>query len=363
MIVFIFNIKRILNKKKRLLAMYIIPILISILATQVTFYLPKLQVGVVNLDNTRLANIFIQNLNEGYNVKNIDKTEIKGGISSSTLDYAIIIDKGFEKAIMSGKEPKIKAFYDDRSDFYKMANDSISAFIHKARSIGLQSNKDSKVFYNKLSSFISANKVKLIETEVSKKTCIQVTLSLSIMLMLYNAINITSDIMNDKHEKLRSFAAPITIRSYMVQIIFTLFLLELFQVIILFAALIIEYKIVIIKYILKLLLLYSVFSITAVSFALFLNYITKRYTRRRIISSVVVVPMCMLGGCFWELSIEPKPFQFIAQFIPTTWVSNATNAVLNDRNYVSFGAALGILLLFSLVFLLLGVFTKKDIVN
>lgn len=363
MIVFIFNVKRILNKKKRLLVMYIIPILISILATQVTFNLPKLQVGVVNLDNTRLASIFIKNLNEAYTVKNIDKTEINGGISSSELDYAVIIDKGFEKTIMSGKEPKIKAFYDSRSDFYKMANESISAFIYKATSTARKANKDSKVFYNKLNSFISTNKVKLIETEANKRTCIQITLSLSIMIMLYNAINITSDIMNDKHEKLRSFAAPLTIRSYMVQIIFTLFLLELLQVIILFTALIIEYKIVMIKYILKLLLLYSVFSITAVSFALFLNYITKSYARRRIISSVVVVPMCMLGGCFWDFRLEPKPLQFIAQFIPTTWVSSATNAVLNDRSYGSFGAGLGILLLFSLVFLLLGVFTKKDIVN
>lgn len=363
MIVFIFNIKRILNKKKRLLAMYIIPILISILATQVTFYLPKLQVGVVNLDKTRLASFFIQNLNEDYNVKIIDKTEIKGGISSSELNYAIIIDKGFEKAIMSGKEPKMKAFYDDRSDLYKMANENISAFIHKSSSVGLESNKDSKVFYSKLSSFISKNKVKLIETEINKKTCIQVTLSLFIMLMLYNAINITSDVMNDKHEKLRSFAAPITIRNYMAQVIFTLFLLELLQVTILFAALIIEYKIVIIKYILKLFLIYSVFSITAVSFAIFLNYITKRYGGGRVTSSVIVVPMCMLGGCFWNFRLEPKPFQFIAQFIPTTWVSSATNAVLNDRSYGSFGAAIGILLLFSLVFLLLGVFTKKDIVN
>lgn len=363
MIVFIFNIKRILNKKRRILAMYIIPVLISILATQVTFNLPKLKVGVVNIDNTRLASMLIQNLNEGYDVKNIDKTEINSGISSSELDYVIVIDKGFEKTIMSGKEPHMKAFYDDRSDFYKMANESISAFIHKASSTALQANKDSKVFYNKLSSFISANKVKLIETELNKKTCIQVTLSLSIMLMLYNAINITIDIMNDKHEKLRSFAAPITIRNYMAQIIFTLYLLELLQVIILFAALIIEYKMFIMKYILKLFLIYSVFSITAVSFALFVNYIIKNYMKRTVISSLIVVPMCMLGGCFWDFRLEPKPFQFIAQFIPTTWVSSATNAILNERSYGSFGASLGILLLFSLVFLLLGVFTKKDIVN
>lgn len=363
MTVFIFNIKRILNKKRRLLTMYIIPILVSILATQVTFNLPKLQVGVVNLDNTRLANIFIENLNEGYKVKNIDKSQIKGEISSSEIDYTIIIDKGFEKTILNGKEPKMKAFYDGRSDLYKMANENISAFIHKASSIALQSNKNSKVFYNKLSSFISANKVKVIETEVNKKSCIYVTLSFLIMLMLYNAIDMTSAIMNDKHEKLRSFAAPITIRNYMIQIIFTLFLLELVQVIILLAALIIEYKMVVMKYILKLFLVYSVFSMTAVSFGLFVNYITKKYIKGGIISSVIVVPICMLGGCFWDLRIEPKPFQFIAQFIPTTWILRAIDAVLSDKNYASFGIDLGILLLFSLVFVLLGVFTKRDIVN
>lgn len=363
MTVFIFNIKRILNKRRRLLTMYITPILVSILIAQVTFYLPKLKVGVINLDNTRLANFFVEDLSECYKVKNIDKTEIKGQISSSEIDYAIIIDKGFEKTIMNGKEPKMKAFYDDRSDLYEMANENISAFIHKAASIAIKSNKNPKVFYNKLSSFISANKVKVIETVGNQKKCVYEILSFLIMLMLYNAISITSDIMDDKYEKLRSFAAPITIRNYMAQIIFTLFLLELLQVIILFAALIIEYRIVVMKYIFKLFLLYSVFSITAVSLALFLNYITKNYMKRRIISSVIVVPMCMLGGCFWDISLEPKPFQFIAQFIPTTWISSAINAVLNDKGYASFGIDLAILLLFSLVFLLLGVFTKKDIVS
>jgi len=363
MTVFIFNIKRILNKKRRLLTMYIIPILISILSTQVTFDLPKLQVGIVNLDNTRLASIFIENLKEGYGVKNIDKNQIKGGISSSEIDYAIIIDKGFEKAIINGKEPKIKAFYDGRGDLYKMANENISAFIHKASSIALQSNRDSKVFYNKLSFFISANKVKVSETEANKKACIYLTLNFLIMIMLYNAIDMTSEIMNNKREKIRSFAAPITIRNYMTQIIITLFLLELVQVIILFAALIIEYKVLVLKYILKLFFIYSVFSITAVSFGLFINYIMKKYTKRKIISSVIVVPICLLGGCFWDPRLEPKTFQFIAQFIPTTWISSATDAVLSDKSYASYGVDLGILLLFSLVFLLLGVFTKSDIVN
>lgn len=363
MTVFIFNIKRILNKKRRLLTMYIIPVLVSFLVAQVTFYLPKLQVGVVNLDNTRLASIFIENLNEGYNVKNIDKTQITAAISSSELDYAIIIDKGFEKAILNGKEPKMKAFYDGRGDLYKMANENISAFIHKAISIALQSNKDSKVFYNKLSSFISENKIKIIETEVNQKRYVYGALSFFIMLMLYNAFSITSDIMNDKHEKLRSFAAPITIRNYMAQIIFTLFLLELVQVIIFFAALIIEYKVVVMNYIFKLFLAYSVFSVTAVSFALFVNYIEQRYIKRRIISSVIVVPMSMIGGCFWDLRLEPKPFQFIAQFIPTTWILRGADDVLSNKSYISFGTDMGILLLFSLVFLLLGVFTKKDIVN
>lgn len=363
MTVFIFNIKRVFNRKRDILTVYIIPIIISLIVGQINFELPKLKIAVLNYDNTYLANKFIKDLSDSYEIESVDRTQINDKISNQEIDYAIIIDKGFSKSIINGQMPNMKVFYNSESDLHKLVDANISAFIQKSSSMALKYNKNSKMFYDKLDLFISENKVKYFEVESSSKQYIMLTLNFLVMLMLYCAINMTAKVINNKKEIIRTFAAPITIKSYMLQTILTLFLLELVQVIIIFIVLIIQYKLVIISYLWKLLLLYSVYSTTAISLALFMNYITKKYVKRDFISHILVVPICMLGGCFWNINMVPKGFQFIAQFVPTTWIVNGTYGVLKDKSYTVWGTDLGILLLFSVVFLMLGVFTKKDIVN
>lgn len=363
MTVFLFNMKRILNRKRAILTMFIVPVIISILVVKVNFNEPRLKVAILDKDNTHFTDILINNLNNSYKTEKLDEDKISGGIASGEIDYGIIIDKGFTKKVIGKEMPNMKVIYDNKNDFYEAINSNISVFMNKANEIASKSNKNYGTFYSKLDKLIAENKFKTLVAESSDRKNIIISLNFLVMLMLYNALNMTNRVMNDKKEKIRTFAAPITIRSYMLQIIFTLFLLELSQVVVVFIALIIEYKLVMIKCIFKLLLLYSTFSITAVSLAVLLNYMNQTYIKKDIVTSILVVPISMLGGCFWNIRFMPRALQFISQFIPISWITNGNYEALEGANYMYLGTDIGILVLFSIVFLLLGVFTKKDIVS
>lgn len=363
MTVFLFNMKRILNGKRAILTMIIAPIIISILVGKVNFNEPKLRIAILDNDNTHFTHLFISNLSNIYETENLGKDKINEGIASGEIDYGIIIDKGLTKRVISKDMPNIKVIYDKNDNFYEAISSNISAFMNKVNEIALKSNKNYSVFYSELDKFMSKNKFKALSVQSDNTRNIVLSLNFLVMLMLYNALNMTNKVMNDKQEKVRTFAAPITIRSYMLQTVSILFLLELVQVVVFFIALIIEYKFAMINCILKLLLLYSIFSITAVSFGVLVNYINQTYIKKVIISSILIVPISMLGGCFWDIKLMPRMLQFISQFIPVSWIVKGNYEALEGKGYMYLGMDIGVLLLFCIVFLLLGVFTKKDIVN
>jgi ABC-2 type transport system permease protein len=60
----------------------------------------------------------------------------------------------------------------------------------------------------------------------------------------------------------------------------------------------------------------------------------------------------------------PASLQYFSQFIPISWTVNGVLKILYYRQgFMGIGINLIISLLFSAVFFLLGIFTKKDIVK
>ncbi|HBG38891.1 MAG TPA: ABC transporter permease, partial [Clostridiaceae bacterium] len=77
--------------------------------------------------------------------------------------------------------------------------------------------------------------------------------------------------------------------------------------------------------------------------------------------SLVITPMCMLGGCFWPREIMPKFLIEISNFVPTTWVLKGAKKAFFSTGIWDIKYELLILLLFSAVFFLLGIIRKADI--
>jgi ABC-2 type transport system permease protein len=47
------------------------------------------------------------------------------------------------------------------------------------------------------------------------------------------------------------------------------------------------------------------------------------------LSTLIMTPTCMLGGCFWDITLMPEFMQKLGRFVPQWW---AVNAIQNMQN-------------------------------
>ncbi|WP_159887649.1 ABC transporter permease [Paenibacillus puerhi] len=77
------------------------------------------------------------------------------------------------------------------------------------------------------------------------------------------------------------------------------------------------------------------------------------------LNSVVSMPMCLLGGCFWPVSIMPESMQKLASFVPQSWVMDAVKRLAAGQGLSDLTLHLGVLLLFAAVLLGFGAVILK----
>lgn len=365
MTVFIYNGKRILKLKKSIISMLILPIVVSILVGYVNFNWTTPKIAIIDYDKTEVTNNLINNMNEDYKIIHIDKSGIEDELSSGKIQYALVLDKGFTNEIITGKKLSINSYFDKDSNIYSVINDKVNSYLKNVVNVAAKAKKNRNAFYSLLKKFNDKNyRTNVIEVGSKKKSYIRLSLQFLIMFMLLSSISFCGAIFTDKEKikNIRTFAAPITLISYMFQCLLVLFILQLVQVTVLFITLLAMYGKIIMPYILPLYLLFIVFSATSVAIGLCANSLSGG--KKGLLSSLVVIPMCMLGGCFWDSQMMPNTFQYISNFVPTTWMVKAIGSVASGEGKIN-AAFIDIIVinLFSIVFFLIGIFTKGEIID
>jgi ABC-2 type transport system permease protein len=349
--------------------MVLLPIAVFISIIYVKMDLTTARIAVIDNDKTKVTFKLTENLQENYSLDNIKQKDIVDALSNESIEYAVVIDKGFTDKIIKGEKEKINSYYDKDDGTHSIIQDNIMNYIKALNEISLKSNKNSKIFYDNFNMYEEKNyKVNCVQVGNTNKKYVAESLQFFIMLMLFSSINFASILILDREEikNLRTFAAPITLKNYMFQCILSLFVLEIFQVVVMLIALTIIYGSVTIQYIPLLFTIFTAFSLTSVSIGVFaksLHSVIKKEAAS-ISITLIVIPMCMLGGCFWGNDMMPITLQYLSNFIPVTWINDAIDAILYyNGNIISVGFNIFVLVLFSIVFFLLGIFTEKDVIR
>lgn len=69
------------------------------------------------------------------------------------------------------------------------------------------------------------------------------------------------------------------------------------------------------------------------------------------ILSLITIPTCMLGGCFWPIEVMPSFMQKLANFTPQKWAIEAVLKSNGAATIADIGLELGILALFAVILL------------
>lgn len=361
MTIFLNNLKRLYRDKFSLITLLILPVIFISFSMFALGGSTPLRIGIIDEDNTQLTAILREELQTNTSILDAkDEEDLRQRLINGRLDYAIKINKGFTQDLIQGKDPWIQTYSLKETNTSAPVRFYIDGFITSAKNIAQAANGSEDAFYKGielyLSDSVAADFQSIENTERDTKPNTYASLGFLIMFMLYMSTNAATLVLEDKQLKTydRVLASPITTRRYFAQNLLSFIVTMLLQVSAIFAILIFVFKADMGPSVGNLLALFGIFALTAVALGVAISSFSKDLRQANAMSYLITVPMCMLGGCFWPRDIMPGVLQQLSNFIPVTWALRACEKLLYGGALSSIRAEAGILVLFALVFLILG---------
>jgi ABC-2 type transport system permease protein len=367
LIIFKSNLKRILKSRSNLIIMIIFPI-VFVAISMVASYgnLIRMNVGIVDKDNTRFTHSLIEKLKEKNHVRMFKEADVKDKLINDSADYVLVIEKGFTEAIINNKAAALIGYSIQESDISLPTKYYIESYINSAKNIGAAAMGNEEKFYIGLEAYEKGNIKSIykgINNSQQNKSNTLAALGFLIMSMLFLSNNTSQLILDDKQNKtfFRIFASPISTKNYMLQNILSSFVILIIQTALIFTIMAKVFNADFGTSIFNVYVLYLLFSLMCVSLGVAVVSISKNARQAGAINTFITVPMCMLGGCFWPIRFMPDILVKISNFMPTTWILKASDKVMFGSSLYGVRTEISVLLLFTLVFILLGSWKKADI--
>ncbi len=368
MIIFHNTLKRLFrNKYTMLLILVLPPLLISVLIALSSGGISSLSVGLVDKDNTELTRQLEEVLGDKAVVNHIEEEQIQNELATGRVNYVLVIEEGFTAAILTGSEPRIFSYNIQESNLSLPVRLYTESFIRAARNLAGSAGGDESLFYAGLDNYLEGS-VMLETSMVGTDPRQQGDGAVSIMgllglFMLFLAMFTTANIIKDRENRTfhRIMAGSVSQSSYMLQTIIAFLLIMLVQIVVVF---LISHFLIGINLgasIAALFVVMAIFAVVCIAFAVAVATIARTSRQASATSALLITPMCMLGGLFWPREIMPDFLQQIGQFMPTTWMIEAVGKVAHTGLLLEARGEILVMLLFAVVFFLLGNWRRVEI--
>lgn len=194
-----------------------------------------------------------------------------------------------------------------------------------------------------------------VETNDGLKNVSTRALGFLLVFMFAQGLNVTGLLIKNKENKTyyRLKTSPIKMSVYLAGNLIAAFLIVMIQVFvgILIISSYFSFNVA------PVLLISASFAIVVVSVGLLITSIARTRELSNNISTLIMTPTAMLGGCFWSVDLMPSFMQKISLFTPHYWAMSGFSKV-NSGNY-AIGQCLLVLFAFSLLAGLFAVYNFK----
>ncbi len=366
MTVFSYTMKQLLRKKLSLVLILVVPA--QAVGVMFGFGLTgasNLAIGIVDHDNTQLTELLSDFLGESSALNSLEETDIKNALAGGGTDYVLVIDSGFTEKLINNQNPSIRGYGIQETNTSRPVKVKVDSFLSAAHNLAKIAGNEA-AFYRGMESYtagsfsVNVQSYGEADQNVNKILSGMGLLAISMMfLSIMTALNLLEEKKN--HTFFRVLISPISLKSYMLQKI--LCFLVLFLVMITFALL--SFRFLFEIYLgpspVNLFIVLAVFALLCIAMSVALASLTRTSQQLGTAATLTIMPLSMLGGLFWPREIMPEILQDIGQFLPTTWLVNAAGTVVLGNPINDALPALAILIGYTLVFFLLGTWSKKDI--
>ena len=322
-----------------------------------------IHVGIVDHDQQTAASGTIHFLKgiDNVKVKAIEESDAAPQISSGKLDAVIHLEDGFTQSVMNGNPSHIEITSIKGAQITSFIKSYLYTYLDNIAAIGKTAAGNETVFHEMYSQYqkepFKLTSVSLKDTSKNKDMTVQ-SLGFLLMLLLMSACNLSEIILKEKENRtyFRLLSTPISARKYVasnvlvnmlimtVQSFFTIFMMKtVFHI---------QTNIPMGEMLLILIL----FALVAVGLSLIIVTFATSTASSSALQNMIVVPTCMLSGCFWPVAIMPDAAKKISEFLPQHWTLSTIEKLQQGASMGSLYLNILILLAFAMAFFLIAIY-------
>ena len=322
--------------------------------------------GVIDYDNTEFTQSVIKSLEGKCEIKYIKEEDIQRKIFGQTLDMAVIIDKGFTTGIINKEDVKLRVLNLQETNISLPLKLSLDSFVNAAANVAAYAGGDSSKFYEGMKSYESGafkTEFKKIDRTGAENGKTRAQMGFLVMGMLFLSTMAGMIMIEDKEKRVyyRVISGPIKVSKYMMQSLISFYTISVLQVVLIFFFMYVILKVDFGAAMGPMIVVSLIFSLFCVALGVAINTISKDQRQSAVIMSLLLSPMCMLGGAWWPMEFMPKLLQKIAQFVPVTWVMKAYEKLINGGTLINTINEILVILAFTALFLLLASWKRVDV--
>lgn len=370
MTIFVNNLKRIFGRPVNIVFMLVVPVLLNVFIISVASGDTKYNIGVRDLDQSAFTKEVRSQMEEICDVTVIEESDdLKQMVLDGDVDIAIEFEKGYTEGLVHGNQVKVNTYALNDSNMTDSGQMYLKSLIEAACEIGQAADGDEQAFYDGMDTYYKkAYKVEYdkFKTSISEKVDLGVQ-SLGyvafgmVFLMTFATMMILEDKLSGVYDRI--CVTPLSMFSYFIQNLFSFLIVAVIQIVLLFFILTnwvgLSYGQTI-GDVLQTGLVCTAFAMVCISIGVISSRFAKTALMATSVTTLVNLPMLMLGGCLWPRSIMPNIMQKIGDFAPTTWFLKASEQVMYGKGILSVWQYVGGMLVLSLVLIIIAYVVKTD---
>lgn len=353
-------------RKKGNIVVYIFLPLVGVLFSMFVYSgagASALRVGVADNDRSALSADLkgvIQG-REGFNVSDVTETEINEKLLESDLDAAIVIPEGFGKSIHDGtvKKVDVVSLKGQSTTVWleQMLNSHIDSLSRLSKASGGDTAMFDKMYAQQKTDLIKINVVKL-KDKVTSKNMTVAAIGFLIMFMMLGTSFTSMLILKEKRNRTyhRICSAPVNSWKYILANALTSLIITIIQILTIQLAM---------KYVfhidtgvgdVEMFVILLMFGLVAIGVGLVVAAFSGSSYMASTLSSLIMTPTCMLGGCFWSVGMMPEFMRKLSYFMPQRWAIEAFEKLQAGDSMAGIYLNLFVLFAFALALMLISAY-------
>jgi len=362
------TLKMILRKKSNLIVILIIPIA-SVMISMALYSNAgsrNIKLGINDKEDSVLSKNLIEELkgSDKYTITNIDDNIINSSVVNGKVDCVLVIPSDFSKSIYNKSFKELQLISMKGEDTTAWIKNSLEIYIQNLLDISTASKGNIESF-NKIYSQYKNNGVTLEKASVkdqfqSKAITLQ-SLGFLVMFMMLGATTTSNLILKEKRNRTyyRILSSPVNSKTYLIgNLIANLFIMALqVSVVVLFGIKIFKVETYVPSW--ELILILLCFGLVAIGLGILIVAFSEDTSQASGLSTLIITPSCMLGGCFWDTNLMPAAVQKVSNFMPQKWALTAITKLQTGSNLSGVAINIAILLAFACTFFLIGVYKLR----